>query len=414
VAERAAEPTYQSKQPDAVELVSREIFTSKFGQYLAERGPFDPHPFAQTHFGDGPFLDSDYFNWKNRRWVDDGISLSGYFSPNFLWGSGGENYAVGEFLFFGIWEPIRHDDRAGRIIVGFAHDQTIGSLTTRKFANSENIVETTDDLDTDPDKTFTTLGLLAWEYEHLTAADAGFAYRAGQLFLPTYFAGAVYLDDDRRFFLARPLAAAGGAQWAGANDIGLGAHIQGWMNGFYASLAIADGDADRKAPSFSSLADGRLLYVTEFGFEQDLDGPDAFSIRLTLSHLDETQRDGVKPPGEAAIVSISRKFADRWAVAGRWSKSYRRLTSEYKELYSLALLRLRPFGFDDDFAGFGVFVGEPTDATKGTEYGAELNYKFRLTQALSVMPDVQYWHRNDSGGAHIRSWVIGFRLNIEY
>ena len=41
---------------------TRPIFTFRSGQYLADRGPFDPHPFARTHVGDGLIFNSDYFN----------------------------------------------------------------------------------------------------------------------------------------------------------------------------------------------------------------------------------------------------------------------------------------------------------------------------------------------------------------
>ncbi len=386
------------------------------GNYLGERGEFDPHPYDHTHLGDGLIFDRDYFDRKNRRWEERGTAIGGYFSPNFQWGSeGGGSHAIGEFLLVGSWETIRNGDRVGRIIFGLAHDQTIGSLTTRKFADNQRIVETSNDLDTDPDKTFTTLGLLAWEHEFWTSEDSGWGYRAGQLFTPAFFGPSVYLDDDRRFFLARPLASAAGAQWVGSNDIGLGAQIVAWKHDLYATFSVIDGDADRKFPDFSSLAEGRLLYLGEVGIERDMDGPNEFAIRFTFTHLDETVRDGtVKPPGESAIISFERKFDDRWALAGRWSKSYRRLTADYQELYSFGLLLLRPFSFDDDSVGLGLFAGDPADSGKGTEYGAEIFYKLRLTQDVSFMPDIQYWHRDDSDGTQVRSWVYGVRLNLDF
>lgn len=386
------------------------------GNYLAKRGDFDPHPFDRTHLGDGLIFDHDYFERKDRRWIDDGIAIGGYFSPNFQWGSeGGGSHGIGEYLLVGSWEIIRKGGQAGRIIFGLAHDQTIGSLTTRKFANNQGIVETPNDLDTDPDKTFTTFGLLAWEQEFWASENSGWGYRAGQLFAPAFFAQSVYLDDDRQLFLARPLAAAAGAQWVGSNDIGLGAQVVTWKRDWYTTVSVIDGDSDRTFPDFSSLAEGRFLYLGEVGIERNLGGPNEFTIRFTYTHLDETVRDGaVKPAGESAIISFERKFNDRWALAGRWSKSYRRLTADYRELYSFAAVLLQPFSFDDDSVGLGLFAGDPADSAKGTEYGAEIFYKLRLTQGISLMPDVQYWYRDDSGGTQTRSWVCGFRLNFEF
>lgn len=75
---------------------------------------------------------------------------------------------------------------------------------------------------------------------------------------------------------------------------------------------------------------------------------------------------------------------------------------------------LQPFGFSQDFLDFGVFVGDPSSPEKAYEYGAELSYKLQLTQDISVMPDLQYWYRNDSRAQRISSWVTGVRVNLEF
>ena len=386
------------------------------GNYRARRGDFDPRPFDNVHIGDGLLFGRDHFALKNKRWVEDGLAIGGYFSPNYQVGSeAGGSHGIGEVLLTGSWEPIRGNNQRGRLLFGIAHDQTFGSLLARTFADDQGLVETPNDLDTSPDKTFTTLGLLAWDHAFWTADQTGWGYRAGQLFAAGFFALTGYLDDDRQYFLARPLAAAGGAQWVGANDIGLGGQLVGWRNGFYATAAVLDGSADRKFPDFDSFGDGRFLYVGEAGYERDLGGPQEMSVRLTWTHLDETVEDGItKPAGESAIISFASKFRDRWAVAGRWSKSYRRLTADHKELFSLGLIRLGPFDYDGDAIGFGVFRGEPSAADRGTEYGAELFYRLSLSQDISIMPDIQYWHRDDPDGQRVRSMVYGLRIDLVY
>ena len=386
------------------------------GNYLALLGDYDPRPYGHTHLGDKLLLGTEHFHAKNRRWLDDGLAIGGYFSPNVQGGSeGGGTHGISEFLITGSWEPIRDNDQRGRLLFGFAHDQTISPLLTRKFADTQGLVETPNDLDTSPDRSFTTLGLLAWDHAYFSDMDSGWGYRAGQLFAAGFFGLTGYLDDDRQYFMARPLAAAGGAQWVGANDIGLGVQLIGWRNGFYGTAAIIDGSADRQFPDLDSLDDGRFLYVGEVGFERDLGGPHEMSTRLTVTHLDATIENGVsKPAGQSIILSFARTYDSHWVIAGRWSKSFRRLTADYRELYSAGLIRLQPLGHDGDSLGFGVFAGEPTDATRGTEYGAELFYKLRLTQDVSVMPDIQYWRRSDADGGTTRTFVYGLRINFAY
>jgi hypothetical protein len=361
-------------------------------------------------------LSPDYFDWKNRLWLEKGVAFGGYFSSNVQWGSeGGPSHSISETLFLMTWEPVRDADSAGRFIVGAAHDWTFGYPTTREFADMQGLVETPNDLDTDQELTFTTPGLLHWEHELWTGPDRGWGFRAGQLYAPSYFGPARYLDDDRRYFMARPLAAAAGARWVGYNDIGLGLNGVFWTGDYYVSAAFMDAKANRKYPDFSSVADGEFLYLAEVGFESDFDGPEEAAVRLTVSHLDLDDGEGPQNgPGQSVMISADRRFNGRWALAGRWSKSFERLSADYRELLSLAAMWLSPGNRSQDIAGFGVFAGEPSDRALGTESGCEIFYRLKLTQALGVMVDLQYWSRDHSGGTETSSWVWGVRVEFDY
>ena len=407
-----------SPQPIAAEAEGADTSPSGMrssGRWLGERGPFDPRPLPGPLLGDG-FLDADYFDAKNRLWVEKGITYGGYVSANIQWGSeSSPSHSMSESVLLMSWEPVRRNDGAGRLVFGFAHDHTLGRQTTRKFADRQGLVETPDDLDTDPDETFSTLGLLHWEQEQWTGPESGWGYRAGQIYAPAYFGVARYLDDDRRYFMARPLAAAAGAQWVGSNDIGLGANGIVWKGPWYLSIAAIDGKANRKYPDFKTLADGELLYLGEVGFERDVDGPNETALRFTVSHLDVD--DGENPgagPGQSAMVSAEKRLDGRWALAGRWSRSFGRLSSDYRDLYSLGVMWLVPLAREDDIAGFGLFSGEPSDGTRGREAGGELFYRLKLTQAVGVMFDFQYWSRDDDSGNKVRTRIWGLRAEFEF
>jgi hypothetical protein len=105
--------------------------------------------------------------------------------------------------------------------------------------------------------------------------------------------------------------------------------------------------------------------------------------------------------------------AGRWALAGRYSRSFERLSADYRELASLGLLWVVPFGRPQDIAGLGFFAGDPSDASRGLESGAEIFYRLQLTQAVSVMPDLQCWSRDDRDGEYARSWVWGLRAEFQ-
>ena len=381
------------------------------GKWLQGRGPFDPRPYERTLLGSG-LLNEKYFNMKNNLWIEKGISFGGYVSGNSQWGSeGGPAHNISESLLLFTWEAVRKSNSAGRLVIGFAHDQTFGHPTTRKFADTQRIVETPNDLDTDPELTFTTLGLLHWEHEWRTGPESGWGIRVGQIYAPSYFGPARYLDDDRRFFMARPLAAAAGAQWVGFNDIGLGFIGVAWKTPFYITVGVIDGMANRNYPDFKSLARGKMLYLGEIGLEHDVDGPNEAAIRLTISHLDA---DDLAGPGQSIMISGDMSFKGRWAIAGRWSQSFKRLKADYKNLVSLGFLWKDPFSRSQDLAGLGLFSGDPSESQSNWESGVELFYRLQLTHGISLLPDLQYWFRKNTGTSDTKTWVLGLRTEIEF
>ena len=75
---------------------------------------------------------------------------------------------------------------------------------------------------------------------------------------------------------------------------------------------------------------------------------------------------------------------------------------------------LDPLSRSQDLAGFGIFAGEPSDADRGLESGFEFFYVLRLTQTVSLMPDLQYWSRSDQDGPGARTWVLGLRADFQF
>jgi hypothetical protein len=211
--------------------------------------------------------------------------------------------------------------------------------------------------------------------------------------------------------MARPLAAAGGAQWVGNNDIGLGINALYWKTPFYISVAVMDGKANRNYPDFKSLVDAEFLYLAEVGLERDVDGPNEAAIRITYSYLDLTDKSG---PGQSLMISGDMLFNGVWGIAARYSRSFKRFTSDYKELVSLGFLWEQPFSRSQDLAGLGVFTGKPSDPDHNWESGIELFYKLQLTNAISLLPDIQYWFRNDQNSSAVQTWIFGLRSEIEF
>lgn len=203
-----------------------------------------------------------------------------------------------------------------------------------------------------------------------------------------------------------------GAQWVGDHDIGLGVNAIAWKGPYCITGGFQDGhDGDNSNyPDFGSFSKGQFVYLAEMGMGRDPSGPDEFSARVTASHLDLD--DGSNPDkgsGESLIVSLLKRHASQWAVAGRWSKSFGRLSSDYRELGSLSFMWLEPFSRPRDLLGVGAFVGDPSDSSKGSEKGLDVFYRIQLTQALNITADIQYWNRRDAGDGTTNTWIYGIR-----
>ena len=80
--------------------------------------------------------------------------------------------------------------------------------------------------------------------------------------------------------------------------------------------------------------------------------------------------DGEGPehgPGQSVMLSGDKRFNGRWGLAGRYSRSFERLSGDYRALASLGFLWLTPLARSPDIAGLGLFVGDPSDPDRGTE-----------------------------------------------
>ena len=120
-----------------------------------------------------------------------------------------------------------------------------------------------------------------------------------------------------------------------------------------------------------------------------------------------------KGRGQSAIVSAYQQFDGRWALAGQWSRSFERLSSDYRELASGAVLWLEPFSRSHDILGLGAFVGDPSDSSRGSESGGEIFYRLQVSQGTHLMPSLQYWSEDDADSDR-EAWVAGLRLNFEF
>ena len=211
--------------------------------------------------------------------------------------------------------------------------------------------------------------------------------------------------------MARPLAAAGGAQWVGNNDIGLGVNALYWKTPFYISAAVMDGKANRNYPDFKSLGDAEFLYLAEIGMEKDANGPNEAALRITLSHLDLKDKSG---PGQSLMISGDILFNGIWGIAARYSRSFKRFTADHKELVSLGFMWVNPINRPQDLVGLVAFTGKPSDPNHNWESGIELFYKLQLTNAIGLLPDIQYWFRNDKNSSDVQTWIFGLRSEIEF
>jgi len=160
----------------------------------------------------------------------------------------------------------------------------------------------------------------------------------------------------------------------------------------------------------SFFTDHEYFKHVEIGWTPSQDRIYLDNVHLTLWHADERE-EAAQPSGWGANVSWTTHLAGKWLpfVRAGYAEEGGSLTQKSVSV---------GFGYQPNpgknLLGLGLNWGEPNEDTWGSglddQYTAELFYRWQISKAIAVTPDLQYI-RNPALNPDADSiWVLGIRL----
>lgn len=366
------------------------------------------YPTYKPHLSDKLSF-SDYYQWKRGNSARYGIDYLYSNAPIYQIGSmGNESYFDNLMDLYLQWRLFEEKTWSGKIFFYGLYVQTFSDKPTGEFADSQNLLTSPNDGATDPNKSFVSPSALWWE-QNLWSNR--FIYRVGQLNTRALWGTNKYLNDDRYSFMNSVLSTDVGVPWY-TGSRGLGAMTSIQNDWFYLSAGFQDAKADQEKIDFTSLADGKFVYLGELGFTPTFGIKNKGKYKLTIGYVEKTGDNRKKSEcnGWGLTLSIRQDFSEGFGLYGVYRHSWDREVGGVKRTAGTGVVFTRPFGWVDDWLGIGYFFTDASDSALEKEHGFEIYWRLQLTHRLEFTPDLQVYLTPAKAVDNSRTIIFGLRL----
>ncbi|UPW16927.1 carbohydrate porin [Agarivorans sp. TSD2052] len=337
---------------------------------------------------------SNYQEMKKNLSVNYGLDYQIQAAPIAQTDGYGNNYLDNEtdlIIQKRFWES---EDGYGKLIFAGVMVNMLNNSYTRKFADDVGLGPSQPNGGmTGPDQNITAINGFWWEHQLL---DKHLTYRLGHLYTTRLWATNKYLSDDRSTFMASAFSHQGLSWTSGQRALGATVSIQN--NWAYAQAGFNDAKPNGKDIDFGSFTDGKMVGHLEFGFTPQFSfGSGEFKI--SLADIDDTTSTITSPneidanrAGQTISISMSQGIGNVGLFA-RYNRSYQRYAAKTKAV-AVAGIVINDLINNQDVLGIGYAEVEPIDRIRrdyGNEKSIELYYDFKVTNRLSIAPDIQHY-----------------------
>ena len=316
-----------------------------------------------------------------------------------------DNASAADFDFFGRWRPLQTRQTLGYVIFQTQvryelwQDQTprelgreIGSLWgTAKGFNTQSF----------------NLRQLYWQQ---FLFNNELSYRIGKVDLGDVFNNN-RLQSDNHFFLNaafsdNPTMAYPDNDFGG--DITWRPHRLVYV-AVGAANASNDDDNDLRE---KSLGNSEWFTVAEVGLTPWFEDLGAGHYRVTAWYTDAESGAGTSG-GSGVSISCDQDLGPRMLAFLRYGYSDGELTAT-EQIVAGGMAFRRPFGKNDDLAGIAAAWGRPSNDRLDDQAVVEAFYRFQLTPAIEVTPDLQLIIEPTLAPEEDYVWVFGVRVRITF
>jgi porin len=359
---------------------------------------------------DRPTIFESWFAWKDGLKKKYGLSFSVDYSAAYLGANespGDDRASSGMVRLFGSWDLVgRGTQNPGAFVWKVEHRHAYTDIAPRGFGFNLGYVGLIEPPFSDQGFRFTNL---YWRQR----LAGGRVTLLGGLLDATDYVDVYALASPWTGFLNFAFST-GTATLAVPNDAAFGVAAGAMLtDNLFLIGSLSDLNADPTDPSEtvdSFFSDHEYFKSIEIGWTTAQDRIYLDNIHLTLWHADE-RVEAAQPSGWGANFSWTIYLAGKWLpfVRAGWAEDGGSLTQKSVSV---------GFGYQknpgNNLLGFGLNWGQPNEDTwgpgLGDQYTAEVFYRWQISKAFAVTPDVQYI-KNPALNADAASlWVFGLRV----
>ena len=183
---------------------------------------------------------------------------------------------------------------------------------------------------------------------------------------------------------------------------------------FYMSVGTADasGDNNNDDEAGKELKNTNWFTAAEVGLTPWFENLGAGHYRLTAWYTDADTESGSS--GASGIsLSCDQDLGPRMLAFLRYGYTDGDLTST-EQIVAGGVAFKRPFGKNDDMAGIAAAWGRPSQHVLGDQAVVEAFYRFQVTPAIEVTPDLQLTIDPSLAPEEDYVWVFGVRMRITF
>jgi porin len=359
---------------------------------------------------DRPTLFESWFQWKDGLTEKHGFSFSVDYSAAFLGSNESPNddrASGGMVRFFGAWDLVgRGTKNTGSFIWKVEHRHAYTDVAPSGFGFNLGYVGLIEPPFSDQG---TRLTNLYWRQR----LAGGKVTLLGGLLDATDYVDVYALASPWTGFLNFAFST-GTTTLAGPNDAAFGLAAGAMLTeNLFLIGNISDLNADPTKPGEtidSFFSDHEYFKSVEIGWTTAQDRIYLDNVHLTVWHADERE-EAAQPSGWGANLSWTTYLAGKWLpfVRAGWADDGGSLTQKSVSI---------GFGYQPkpgrNLLGFGLNWGQPNEDTwepdLPDQYTAEIFYRWQISKAIAVTPDLQYIKNPALDPDTSSIWVFGLRM----
>jgi porin len=247
-----------------------------------------------------------------------------------------------------------------------------------------------------------TVNVLYWRQDFLYRR---LSFYVGKLHPNEFVTLSMFNNDERTQFLNGANDGNLAVAYDGTYAAGGAMEFQATRHVFVHAIAVDTEGAQQR--NIETLVDRKYMEALEVGWSSGAIG-DKYRLYRTGMWRDDTKNNG---SGYGGGIAFDHELSNGWTPFGRFCWSTSKGTA-IRQVYGLGLAHFHPFGRRGDMFGAAFTYTKPNPPGRRNESVFESFYRLRLTQSVSIGPDLEVSIHPMYAGKAYTTTLLGTRMEI--